>query len=78
MRSTPVTTRLKPFLLTSADKLEKQVFRSTLDDIWAGTVAHFNERDPKQIERAEGNPKRKMALHLPLVLGSFEPLVKYR
>lgn len=43
-------------------KLEKQVFRSTLDDIWAGTVAHFNERDPKQIERAEGNPKRKMAL----------------
>ncbi|WP_282167671.1 eicosapentaenoate synthase subunit PfaD [Shewanella japonica] len=51
------------------EKLEKQVFRSTLDDIWAGTVAHFNERDPKQIERAEGNPKRKMALIFRWYLG---------
>ncbi|MEZ8699590.1 eicosapentaenoate synthase subunit PfaD [Vibrio lentus] len=50
-------------------KLEKQVFRSTLDDIWAGTVAHFNERDPKQIERAKGNPKRKMALIFRWYLG---------
>ena len=50
-------------------KLEKQVFRSTLDDIWAGTVTHFNERDPKQIERAEGNPKRKMALIFRWYLG---------
>ncbi|GIU19962.1 2-nitropropane dioxygenase [Shewanella colwelliana] len=51
------------------EKLEKQVFRSSLDDIWAGTVAHFNERDPKQIERAEGNPKRKMALIFHWYLG---------
>lgn len=50
-------------------KLETQVFRSTLDEIWAGTVAHFNERDPKQIERAEGNPKRKMALIFRWYLG---------
>ncbi|MCG7497284.1 eicosapentaenoate synthase subunit PfaD [Vibrio sp. Of7-15] len=50
-------------------KLETQVFRSTLDDIWAGTVAHFNERDPKQIQRAEGNPKRKMALIFRWYLG---------
>ncbi|NOJ10455.1 eicosapentaenoate synthase subunit PfaD [Vibrio splendidus] len=50
-------------------KLEKQVFRATLDDIWAGTVTHFNERDPKQIERAEGNPKRKMALIFRWYLG---------
>lgn len=50
-------------------KLETQVFRSTLDQIWAGTVAHFNERDPKQIARAEGNPKRKMALIFRWYLG---------
>ncbi|MDX1300806.1 eicosapentaenoate synthase subunit PfaD [Photobacterium sp.] len=50
-------------------KLETQVFRSTLDEIWAGTVAHFNERDPKQIARAEGNPKRKMALIFRWYLG---------
>jgi len=51
------------------EKLEKQVFRSSLDEIWIGTVAHFNERDPKQIERAEGNPKRKMALIFRWYLG---------
>jgi PfaD family protein len=51
------------------EKLEKQVFRSSLEEIWAGTVAHFNERDPKQIERAEGNPKRKMALIFRWYLG---------
>ncbi|MCT7943374.1 eicosapentaenoate synthase subunit PfaD [Shewanella holmiensis] len=51
------------------EKLEKQVFRSSLDDIWAGTVAHFNERDPKQIERAKDNPKRKMALIFRWYLG---------
>lgn len=50
-------------------KLETQVFRSTLDAIWEGTVAHFNERDPKQIERAQGNPKRKMALIFRWYLG---------
>lgn len=50
-------------------KLEEQVFRSSLDDIWAGTVAHFNERDPKQIERALDNPKRKMALIFRWYLG---------
>lgn len=50
-------------------KLETQVFRATLDEIWAGTVAHFNERDPKQIERAQDNPKRKMALIFRWYLG---------
>ncbi|MBB1268182.1 eicosapentaenoate synthase subunit PfaD [Shewanella sp. SR44-3] len=51
------------------EKLETQVFRSSLDEIWAGTVAHFNERDPKQIERAKDNPKRKMALIFRWYLG---------
>ncbi|NMH64590.1 eicosapentaenoate synthase subunit PfaD [Shewanella salipaludis] len=50
-------------------KLEEQVFRAPLTDIWAGTVAHFNERDPKQIERALDNPKRKMALIFRWYLG---------
>ncbi|RYV02239.1 2-nitropropane dioxygenase [Shewanella sp. OPT22] len=50
-------------------KLEQQVFRSTIEDIWKGTVEHFNERDPKQIERALDNPKRKMALIFRWYLG---------
>ncbi|MCE9678135.1 eicosapentaenoate synthase subunit PfaD [Shewanella sp. AS1] len=51
------------------EKLEQQVFRASFDEIWAGTVAHFNERDPKQIERALDNPKRKMALIFRWYLG---------
>src|SRR5574338_79482 len=34
------------------EKLEKQVFRRDLDEIWSDTVKFFTERDPEQIERA--------------------------
>ncbi|WP_299490450.1 PfaD family polyunsaturated fatty acid/polyketide biosynthesis protein [uncultured Shewanella sp.] len=51
------------------EKLEQQVFRASLDTIWQGTVKHFNERDPKQIERALNHPKRKMALIFRWYLG---------
>lgn len=50
-------------------KLEKSIFRASLDDIWAGCVTFFNERDPKQIARAANNPKRKMALIFRWYLG---------
>ncbi|MGB0894881.1 MAG: PfaD family polyunsaturated fatty acid/polyketide biosynthesis protein, partial [Parashewanella sp.] len=50
-------------------KLEQQVFRAPLEQIWQGTVDHFNARDPKQIERAQDNPKRKMALIFRWYLG---------
>jgi len=50
-------------------KLEQQVFRQPLEDIWQGTIAHFKERDPQQIERAMDNPKRKMALIFRWYLG---------
>jgi PfaD family protein len=51
------------------EKLEKQLFRRPLDDVWAETVEYFNRRDPAQIVRAEGNPKRKMALVFRWYLG---------
>jgi trans-AT polyketide synthase, acyltransferase and oxidoreductase domains len=51
------------------EKLEKQVFRRSLDDVWAETVKFFSERDPEQIERANNNPKRKMALVFRWYLG---------
>lgn len=50
-------------------KLEAQVFRRPMQDIWNDTVAYFNERDPQQIERANQNPKRKMALIFRWYLG---------
>jgi PfaD family protein len=50
-------------------KLEEQVFRAPLEEIWTGTVAFFKERDPEMLERAMGNPKRKMALIFRWYLG---------
>lgn len=51
------------------EKLEKQILRRPMEDIWQDTVAYFNERDPRQIERANENPKRKMALIFRWYLG---------
>jgi PfaD family protein len=51
------------------EKLEKQVFRNGLEEIWESTAAYFAERDPVQIERAESRPKRKMALIFRWYLG---------
>ncbi len=50
-------------------KLEKQVFRKPLEEIWQGCIEFFEERDPSQIERAKDNPKRKMALIFRWYLG---------
>jgi len=51
------------------EKLEKQIFKRDLESIWQDTVEFFTERDPAQIERAENNPKRKMALIFRWYLG---------
>jgi trans-AT polyketide synthase, acyltransferase and oxidoreductase domains len=51
------------------NKLEKQIFQKPLESIWQETVDFFTQRDPKQIERANQNPKRKMALVFRWYLG---------
>lgn len=51
------------------EQLEKQYFRSSIDDIWQQTERFFNEREPKQIEKAVNNPKHKMALIFRWYLG---------
>ncbi len=51
------------------EKIEKQLFRANLDEIWAGTVDFFRERDPEMLERALASPKRKMALIFRWYLG---------
>jgi len=51
------------------EKLEKQIFKRSLDIVWEDTVKFFMERDPDQIERANKNPKRKMALIFRWYLG---------
>lgn len=50
-------------------KIEEQTFRANLDDIWAGTIDFFKQRDPEMLARAMDNPKRKMALIFRWYLG---------
>jgi trans-AT polyketide synthase, acyltransferase and oxidoreductase domains len=51
------------------EKIEKQVFRRGLEDVWRDTVKFFEERDPEQLARTNQNPKRKMALIFRWYLG---------
>ena len=51
------------------ERLESQVFKKEFSTIWNETVGFFTERDPAQIERANANPKDKMALVFRWYLG---------
>ncbi|MBN1248538.1 MAG: PfaD family polyunsaturated fatty acid/polyketide biosynthesis protein [Anaerolineae bacterium] len=50
-------------------KLERQILQRSVEEVWADCVAFFSARDPSQIARAQGNPKRKMALVFRWYLG---------
>ena len=50
-------------------KVEKQIFRRDLDEVWEGTRAYWAERDPAQVERAEKDGRHKMALTFRWYLG---------
>ncbi|WP_275936987.1 PfaD family polyunsaturated fatty acid/polyketide biosynthesis protein [Streptomyces nanshensis] len=49
--------------------LEDRVFRRSLEEVWADCVGYFRERDPRQTERAEHDPRRRMALVFRWYLG---------
>ncbi|MCA9697323.1 MAG: PfaD family polyunsaturated fatty acid/polyketide biosynthesis protein [Myxococcales bacterium] len=49
--------------------LERQVFRMSLDEVWAQTQAFWRERDPAQLARAAAEPKHRMALMFRWYLG---------
>src|SRR5205085_1325867 len=49
--------------------LERDYFKTTVDEAWARTSKFFEDRDPRQIERAEHEPKHKMALLFRAYLG---------
>ncbi len=50
-------------------KLEKTVFKRPVEEIWQDTVRFFQQRDPRQLERAEKDPRHKMALVFRWYLG---------
>jgi len=50
-------------------KLEKDIFRAPLSEVWSQTEAFFRDRDPSQLDKAAKNPKHKMALVFRSYLG---------
>lgn len=50
-------------------KLEKTIFRRPLEEIWVETQHYFQKRDPRQLSKADGDPKYKMALIFRWYLG---------
>ncbi len=51
------------------EKLEKQILQNSVATIWQQTVEFFQKRDPSIIEKAQNNPKKKMALVFRWYLG---------
>lgn len=51
------------------EKLEQQIFHDKLENIWASTREFFILRNPKEIARAERDPKHLMALVFRWYLG---------
>ncbi len=49
--------------------LERDYLRCTIDESWRSTSAYFATRDPAQIQKAERDPKHKMALVFRSYLG---------
>jgi PfaD family protein len=51
------------------EKLEADVFRQPLEAVWRQTEAFFRVRDPAEVERAQREPKHRMALVFRWYLG---------
>jgi PfaD family protein len=57
--------------IPSADraKLEIEIFRKSLDEVWRETREFWSGRDPRQLARAETDPRHRMALVFRWYLG---------
>lgn len=55
--------------LKEKEKLEKQIFHQTLDEVWEKTTAFLLQRNPEKLAQAATNPKLKMALIFRWYLG---------
>jgi PfaD family protein len=55
--------------LAEREKLEKQVFRKTIAEVWEGTAAYLSQKNPEKLGKAVNNPKLKMAVIFRWYLG---------
>ena len=49
--------------------LEREVLHATIDEVWAETHSFWQQRDPAQLDRAERDPRHRMALVFRWYLG---------
>ena len=61
--------RLEDIPADELEKLERQVFQRSVADIWRECHQFFSERDPAQLDRANKEPRHKMALVFRWYLG---------
>lgn len=54
---------------TERKRLESSVLRASLEEAWASTAAYWKQRDPREVARAEQDPKHQMALVFRAYLG---------
>lgn len=50
-------------------KIEKQLMKRPLAEVWEGTREYWSQRDPRQVEKAERDERHKMALTFRWYLG---------
>ena len=50
-------------------RAEEEIFRTSLAEVWEHTRAFWAEREPRELARAEGDPKHRMALCFRWYLG---------
>ncbi|TXS12645.1 PfaD family polyunsaturated fatty acid/polyketide biosynthesis protein [Streptomyces sp. wa22] len=51
-------------------KLERDVFRAPVEEVWASTRRFWQQRDPAEADRAEKDPRHRMALVFRWYLGN--------
>ncbi|RDV37167.1 PfaD family polyunsaturated fatty acid/polyketide biosynthesis protein [Bradymonadaceae bacterium TMQ3] len=44
------------------EKLEREIFQQPMEEVWQKTREFFTRRDPQEIERAERDPRHRLAL----------------
>ena len=66
--------------IPAADRVqvEKTLFRTGFDAVWADTQRFWAAREPGQLSRAEGRPATPDGPLLPLVLGPVQPVGQRR
>jgi trans-AT polyketide synthase, acyltransferase and oxidoreductase domains len=50
-------------------KLEREILHDTIDNVWQQTARYWQDRDPKELQRADRDPRHRMALLFRSYLG---------